>query len=493
MAISIHPKDDNTRERNIAKIIRDKKEKEYFDIKIIAFVLVDLVPYNRKNEMILGLEQLFSKNHLRYMRSSIKDSISDITEGAFSYFSAPIGSIKNLARNSTLNAQPIQTEYRQFREPNAVDLHLPAAIDRIDITVRQDVNFCYYVDYFCHVNESYRYTRLKNTYLSSDDLIPYFESGRLMGERRKGPDNDAVVLGYETEVADFLSKFSAGLFLSNKESSEGRIPSVRIFSTQSIDFSNFTDWNEKHWSFLRYLGMNIYHDIDTRAKIYTLQGDRIFQKSSVSKGVNILYSENDIPGEDLNKKIDTMLGDAKVFNDAIGDYFLPLYWSNYNIFQILESWKDNVEELILKIKSKNYTLKELEEKVMQTIDLYADLTIYESEERINIRSARETFNINKNLVGPPNFTIHLYKFKLFKDISELIENCFNQEEVIINDIEKQINALTSYFRDRSNLKLSFSNLSLQKRLKWFTISLSIVGTVISALPFIMKYLGLFPE
>ncbi len=111
-------------------------------------------------------------------------------------------------------------------------------------------------------------------------------------------------------------------------------------------------------------------------------------------------------------------------------------------------------------KSKSLTINKLEEKVTEIINLYGKFAEFNIDEKVNIRTARKNFNFKKRLKGPPNFTAYLYDVKLFKDFSDFIEDCLNEEEISIDDITKQIDSLTSYYRDMSNLKLGVSNVML---------------------------------
>lgn len=111
-------------------------------------------------------------------------------------------------------------------------------------------------------------------------------------------------------------------------------------------------------------------------------------------------------------------------------------------------------------KSKSLTINKLEEKVTEIINLYGKFAEFNIDEKVNIRTARKNFNFKKRLKGPPNFTAYLYDVKLFKDFSDFIEDCLNEEEISIDDIQKQIDSLTSYYRDMSNLKLGVSNVML---------------------------------
>jgi hypothetical protein len=281
------------------------------------------------------------------------------------------------------------------------------------------------------------------------------------------------------------------MFLNKQYQSYHHIPSIRILSTPSINFSNISEWNEKHEFFLEYLKMERFFSVNT-GTIIAVESDKIFHTSNITKGITLLYSENYIPEQNYQDKLSRLFGNSKLYCDELVDYFLPLYWSNFNIYYQLKTWRSKINKLLKESKI-NFSLEEMEKRVIQTIDLYTEFTLYNNEEQTNIRIARQTFNRNKNLVGP--FTIHLYKLDLFKSISNIIENSFTEEEIVIKNIQNQIDVLITHYRDRSNIKLSFTNLDLQKQIKLFSIILPIISIAIPiigyiATPFIKQFFGL---
>jgi hypothetical protein len=204
-----------------------------------------------------------------------------------------------------------------------------------------------------------------------------------------------------------------------------------------------------------------------------------------------LYSEetqlNDKKDEDIFDKI---ISNASVTIDSIIGYFLPLYWTNYNIFNPLSKWKSRLKHMQSGLRSKSLTLEELEEKVTEINDLYGEFTIFSNEERVNIRTARKIFPTITHLTGPGHVDLH--EINLFKDFSKIIEESFKDEEILIDDIQNQIDSLTSYYRDKSNLKLSFSNMSLQKsnqlvqkRVSRLTITIAAVGVAIGVISILL--------
>lgn len=454
-------------------------------------MLVDFVPYERKSEMILGFEKLFSLPSTGTRISSIKDQIMDITESGLAGFKANLGNIHNARKFYTMPLA-IPDPDRFIIDSGGVKAELPDEIDRIEVLVGQDVDFCYYTNYFCFINKDH-WNINRDTYIHSGDIISYPDNRGFNSRGIKGPRSDPTFQNYENCVAKFLSKYANGLFLKDY-SPDTFVPSIRVLSTPSVEFSNLEVWGDKYWLYLEFLGMSRFYN-RFQASILSLQTERIYEKSNVSKGITILYSEKDIP--DSSDKYNRILSNASVLNDAIKDYFLPLYWASYNIFNPLEEWKTRLKDKRSQ-KFKSLAPEELEDKVTEVINLNGEFAKYNIDEKVNIRTARKTFNINKRLKGPPSITVYLYDLEMFKRLSGFIEDTLNEEGILIDDIQKQIDPLISYYRDMSNLRVSVSNLQLQesniklqKSLNWFSAKIAIIiaGVSIAASIIVQVLLG----
>jgi hypothetical protein len=157
-------------------------------------------------------------------------------------------------------------------------------------------------------------------------MVPTDYLDKFSASKPKGPEYDLEMQSYENEVAKYLSACSNGLFLNEKYYLGKPVPSIRLISIPSFDFSNIKDWVDKHWVFLRYMKLDSYSFSVIPTRIYASQVDRIFKMSNIPKGVTIIYSEETFPVKAGENKYEQMLGDASVFTDSIVDYFVPLYW-----------------------------------------------------------------------------------------------------------------------------------------------------------------------
>ena len=475
----------NSENEDIDKISRERKKEESFDIKFLAFVLVDIIPYKKKDNLISDFERLFSLPRTGVRLRSIKSQIRDITEGGVGGFKVRLGDVHNINRLSPNRSQPVSSGETFVYDNDGVKTELPDAIDRIEIWLGQDVDFCYYVFYFCYINKDYQRIN-RDTYIHSDDLVSFSDEFGV-GDKPRGPDHDPTLATYENEVALFLSQFASGLYLE-KYTSGKPVPSIRILSTPTINFSNLSEWGDKYSIFLEYMRISRYYHVYHRS-IISLQTDRLFQKSFLSKGITLLYSEEILPNDKFSpdQLYDRIRGDSSVFTKAAMDYFVPLYWSNFYIYSTLADWKTKLKGKLSEISSDSITLKELENKVTEILNLHGQFAGFNTEEKVNIRTSRNAFNILKRLKGPPSFTVFLYEIELFKQISNLIETSLSNEKMLIDDIEKEINMLTSYYRDRSTLKVGFTNIDLQQQLKILTIIMGLSTLAVTAVATVISF------
>ena len=76
----------------------------------------------------------------------------DITKGGLAGFRAHLGNIHNTKKFSSQYNQAVLVEDKYIIDSGGVKTELPDEIDRIHVSVAQDVDFCYYVYYFCYIN-----------------------------------------------------------------------------------------------------------------------------------------------------------------------------------------------------------------------------------------------------------------------------------------------------------------------------------------------------
>jgi hypothetical protein len=266
---------------------------------------------------------------------------------------------------------------------------------------------------------------------------------------------------------------------------------MRILSIPTIDFSNLPNWYEDHLLFFQFLNIRHIYSVYNKS-IICYQEDKIFNKSSFPKGITVIFSEKDIESKDQNDKIKEIIQYSKTLHDKCSYYFLSLFWSNYQIYKILEDWREEINHITTNI-DQDLSNKELEDQVNDTVILQSNFAIYSNYEKVNMRRAIQITKINRIESKLSNSDRAFFEFNIFKDMEEGIEIQVKDEEERMMDIQNQLNILTSYYRDKSNIKLNFSNNNLQKQIKIFTITISVVGIIVTAIPIIGKVLGWWPD
>lgn len=467
---------------NSNEIHRKRLESEYFDIKNLAFVLFDLIPYEKKDLMISKFEELFSSTQMSIYEGGIKKRIRDFTSKESRIIKMRLGSIYNSKKTKSFEKQPLANEKKVIFNLDMVMLDLPVEIDYIDISIGQEVDFSYYVYYYCYINKDYWNKDIRYTFVHSQDSVEY-QTKDGIGWNPRGPEFDPTIRDYEDKTVKFLSNYVEGLFI-NKEFSNNSVPSIRILSTSSIDISNVSEWERRHFKFLRYLRLNFFNIDHYNKCSYSFiffQHDTIFETTDVSKGITMLYPEQYVPESGDREIIDAILSSSKVYVDSIINYFHAYYWSAFNIYYHLEHKKKELKEITKYMLSDKSNSLDQKKNMGRIANFYVNFSTYSNKEKINIRISRENFKYKRDLEGPPVFTIRLYQFEFFKTMSKIIEEKLDTENILIEDIQKQIDILFSYYKDVSNFDLNFSNILLQKGIR----SLTIITIILTAINVIM--------
>jgi hypothetical protein len=90
---------------------------------------VDLIPYERKEEMILSFENLFSLPMKGTRIYNIRDQIRDITEGGSSGFHARVGHIHNINKLKPDRNQAVNSNEMWIYDDWGVKAEIPTEVD----------------------------------------------------------------------------------------------------------------------------------------------------------------------------------------------------------------------------------------------------------------------------------------------------------------------------------------------------------------------------
>jgi hypothetical protein len=475
-------------EEALLEQIRKSRESEYLDVKILSLNLIDFVPYEKKQQMVeIYRKLLLSGGARREHIDEIVNRIPDLSQtGTFGISCiARIFNKKKFERRERgiRSSWPIISVFTWM---DVIYLDLPDAFEFVEIWIKQSVDFLYSILYYCKIDKSYRSNKIKDNYVKSTDMLPVgnYEEGDSRPRRLRGPLNEPSIGLYETVIGEFLAKLNIGLFLGESYTENHFCPSIRVLSTSEINFDNIQTWLHNHLRFLHYMqiatSFNKY-----RNSILAYNTSRLYNE--IPSGITIVYSEKHVGNNSISDIYHDVIKDSLSLTENLTEFLLPYYWSAYQYFNTIRKWRNKVDDI--NTKSTQFSIKydssEIKNEVESIMNLYRKFMTFANREKVNIRRTREHFNnFGRHAIGSADpLRLHI-EFDILKDLNEGVNNRLQQEETTINEVQDQFETLLEYYRDLSNLKLSASNVDLQKQVKILAIITVIIGFV-AAIPVIL--------
>lgn len=180
-------------------------EKEYFMLKILAVVLIDIVKAENKEAMVDSLKELLqSGNMTEWGLNYTISHIPDMKKTGLVTLSSNLATLvnpKKLKKYSSLAHDPEQSRY--FKGSIFAYPELPDPFKAIEISAMQIADFSYCITYSCFIDKSYHNIGIRNSFLNLDAPIkPNYELSddqlrRLIFNKS---DGEVTMRNYEEEV-----------------------------------------------------------------------------------------------------------------------------------------------------------------------------------------------------------------------------------------------------------------------------------------------------
>ena len=455
-------------------------EKQYFDIKNLAIILVDFVPYERKKDMIEGLRELFEtegdKQPVFFDEPSF-DSIPDIRESGI--LSGSGHNNLGMIFNSDIDWQPLM----------GIQKKLPEEFLGIQVTVGQFVDFSYWIEYLGFVKENYQNKDIKRVFVESRDFVPYrikTPDGREMrGRKPKGPELEPTIRSFQTDLENFLRPYSCGLFLDRTTTKGTYLSciSVKVLSTQKIDFNLFKNWERQHFNFFRFIGFtHAYSRYDSMLVGY--YPERIFREQSIFQGLVFLASTADFKGDGYETPEKEICYRIQFQVMDLVPLLHLIYWPSFAMEVNRRKWEQQIRSMLSDISaSREKKIEDIQQAYDKTMELYRDFNQHFIEEKWNIDLMKQHLSFAKRVTSatkPLDST--LPQTNLFEDMLWVGESFLDQEKDMLQHIKDQIDLLFSYSDNLINMDLNKTNLHLQKRMDRMTyimLVLAIVTTILA--------------
>ena len=458
-------------------------KKEYLDVKNIGVILIDFVPYERKNQMIEGLKRLFTHEDLDkplFSDTPRIEGIPDIRESGMLSGGghANIGTIVN----SDLGAGLLVT---------AIQRRLPAEIQAMQVFVGQFVDYAYYVVYSCLIKDDYQNKGIEQIFTESDDWVPYYEKTsdgeKKRGERRKGPEHEPTIRTYQENIEQFLRPFSCGLFLNTDNNQTGACPSLKIVSIPHIDFAAFEQWEKTYRGLLVFLGFNfLYSKFEHTVVGFYRKSLFPGKPSSVFQGLIFLASLDNFKGEGYGTPANEILSRIEFFATFdLARLFHVVYWPAYHIEVIQKEWKRKTCNLLITIRDlKRHSKSALNKVYNDVLDAYGSYNQYYLDETENIKTLIEELRRFEKFVSEAETLAGFTKFSIFYELLAGGKRFLNREKDNLDELKGLFDDLFRHCNDFVNMALNDSNLRLQRLMKNMTIAMLLLTAVTVAVPIV---------
>jgi hypothetical protein len=471
---------------------RDHLEKEFFDIRICAIILLDIVKYEDRTQMIQHFSRLLREGNISENEiAEVMERLPDLKKTGDSGGSARIGTLVNLKKVGPGAGPALRTvNTGRFLLPINAYLDLPDPFIAVEITISQIVEFAYCIRYACYVDDAYQHVS-KNTFVNSRDMVAhrfqYKDGSYSDGSKVKGPEHEPLILSYEKEAAEFFRQYSSGIFLRGFSADDPRVPSLRVLSTPQIDFENLDPWFRARYAYRQYLRTRNFY-CRYRDALLTYSDEGLYPNSSRPKGVTMIYSEaaDTYDAEDnIGREI---VGKADFFSESLIEYLFPYYWILYHSHIVEEQWSVELAQLRSLSTGSGSSEKSLEQRrqdLHTLLSFYGRFVPFANSEKVRIRNLLDKFN---NWGRLHLAVTHQYKSNyhvdIFEDLITGVNNLSKAEFTAIADVQQEISTFLEYYKDLSNVDLTFSNMSLQTQIKWLTA----VGAAAAAIALILGFL-----
>ena len=469
-----------------SKKSQQRLEKEYLDIKNLEIILVDFIPYERKEQMIQGLKELFQPEvktkglfgdpHLDFIPDMKKSGA--LSGGG----TAKIGIIFN----SDISWKPL----------TGIQRKLPEQFLALEITLGQLVDSMYYIIYCGTIKKEFYNEEIKKTFIASGDWVPDEKGGWI----RKGPKTEPTIRRYQRDMERFLKNFSCGLFLNSSYAGEGfGCPNIKIISTKKINFDSLQEWEKNHLRFIDFLGFNVAVYSKYDGFLVGIPEDHLFKTYSVYAGLIFLASEDDFETNGYETIERAICGKIEWFSQDptshLIDLFHSVYWTNYHLEISGEKWGEEIKSTLDKIifcADPN----EISIIYQRIIKMYHDFSSYFVDEKKNIQNLKKRVARAKKIASPVTpLKMRNFEVDVFKDLVGGSEMFLEMEDDRNDYLNSQFRSLFGYCKNLTNVSLSRSNINVQKSMHRMTIVVIILTIamlaimIIQILPIITDYLS----
>lgn len=469
--------------------MREYLEEEYFDVQNIGLILIDIVPYENKAQMIDGFKKMFCAGNLTSMKMRFDgprlDCIPDIKKSGL------------LAAGGSANIGFVFNSDLDVNYLTGIKRRLPRMLKMMEIEVAQSVDFAYTVTYVCHFKKEFYNRDIKDVFIKSDELVPFeemLEDGSILkGERSRGPEFEPSMIDFQLNIESFLRDFSSGLYL-NKNSEKNKVPccpSIEILSTDDVPFEGFEEWWKSHHKFLNFINFDLYHYSKFEYLLVGFQEREIYGKYGISSGLIMIASKKHFEYESGYSSVESgIIANITYMAIDLHNLFLLTYWANYQVEITQKEWEKKFDSYLsdTSILSKSSDVQNMKNLTQIYVSMVKESGSFESyflSESRNYVLFRRLFPwIRKKIKHFEPLLPNIYNRNVIEAFFESGKNLLEEEKNRNETFRRELDSLLNYTRNLTDLAIAEVNIDLQNIIRKYTKAifiLTILMIIVSAI------------
>lgn len=418
----------------------ERRKEESFPIRNIGLVLLEIFPVEKKEALLEGLKKLYENSEIPSLLT-----MEGVLGAGWSH-NFPIVASKD----STY-----------WPGEGLIKKDIPKPFKLIEVLVGQYYQFCYYLQFNCIIRSEFQ-SGIAESYIAEhnyDQIEP-------------------KIRDYQRQIESFLATYLPGMFLSQRESTRLRCPSIRILLTDDIDFDDFEKWTGPHFGFLRYLGLD---GPASRLGPYLVeyQPDHLFKEQGIFGGFTFVCSQSDY--RQISQELETELTDnvAFHFRTALIMWFVTIYWATYKLECELPEWENKLspleEELRGLLAARKYAISSIGQIYSNLLLLQIDYEAEALSEEKRISIIRRTLSRRKGLKSDKALVFFKIEFDVLQDFSEGLRY-LDEERDLLAFVRRKITSSVDQCKQ-------YNDFALQTSMRTLTLAAVVLALVALFVPF----------
>lgn len=420
---------------------KERRQQESFPVKNIGLILLEIFPVERKEALLEGLKRLYDKTEVPSLLTM---------EGVLG-----AGWSKNFPMIASKDS-------KYWTGEELIKKDMPKPFKLIELLIGQCYQFCFYLEFKCTIHSDFQ-DGLAESYITERDF------DRI----------EPKIRDYQSQIESFLEPYLPGIFLSQKKNSQLRCPSIRMLTTEKIDFDDFEKWTTGHFRFLEYLGvLGPASRLGSYLVVY--QPDHLFKQQGIFGGFTFVCSKADYNQVSATLEDELISNIAFIFQTALILWFVAIYWTTYKLECELPDWENKVSPLEKELRdllaTRKFSIRALGRIYSNLLLIQVDFETQALSEEKRLSVMERTLSHRKAISSDKALPFFKSEFDVLKDFSEGLRY-LKEEHELIAFVRRKITSSVDQCKQ-------YSDFALQTSMRTLTIMAVVLAMVAVVAPFV---------